>query len=105
MMPAVTVPNSTSVPLPGVADDNGQFADLQCVGIAQRNGRGALGRGLVELQNGDVGALIRADQRRVHDGAVQPFDLVSLALVDDVVVGEDVAALALVQRAEVVPEP
>ena len=91
-MPAETVCGEAE----GAADGEHPVADLRAVGVAELDG----GQGLcgVDLDDGDVGVCVDADDRGgtavigcvVGIGGELDVDLVGL--VDDVVVGDDVAA-------------
>ena len=73
-----------------VADGDDSIANVQCIGVAQ-NDRGQIRR--VDLQNGDVVALVVADERRVIARAVIGRDRDGVGAFNHVIVGEDVAVL------------
>ena len=50
-------------------------------------------RGQVDLQQGEVGGGVDADEGRLHGLAIREADLDLLGALDDVVVGDDVAVL------------
>ena len=76
----------------GRADGIGIFAGLQLVGIAElRGGQLALGR---DLDDREVGLLIRADDLGIQLGAVAQLDGHALRAVHHMVVGDDIAVRA-----------
>ena len=74
----------------GVADRQHDVADLQVLGVAQDRRRQ---RGVVDTQNGEVGALIRAQDAGSHLAPVGERDLDLARVLDDVVVRQDRPAI------------
>ena len=76
----------------GVADREDRVADGDCVGVAERQRRQRAGV-RVDLQDGDVGRRIVADDGRGDLVLAGERDLHLLRALDDVVVRDDVAGL------------
>ena len=74
----------------GIADGGYRFADVQLGRVAQRH-RGELF--CVDLDHGDVVILVAADDLAVQHVAVVERDLDVAGVLDDVVVGEDIAVV------------
>ena len=75
----------------GVADGEHPLSESEVVGVANLDGRKALG---VNLHEGEVGGLVGADDASLELAAVVELDGYLVGLPDDVVVGHDVAVLA-----------
>ena len=73
-----------------VADGDDGVADLDARGVTERQ-RVQGARGEVDLEDGEVGRGVRADDPRAHVVAVRERDAHALLALDHVLVGQDVA--------------
>src|SRR5688500_12031643 len=75
----------------GVADGDGHLADAQAVRIAEGGGGELLGVVALDAEDGEVGGGIGADDFDLEAAAVGRDGFELAGVLDDVVVGEDVA--------------
>src|SRR6185369_505187 len=75
----------------GIADGNSPLPDFKLVRITENRYR-KIGR--IDLDNGDVGFLVRADNLGVIHLVIGELDLNALGIAHDMAIGYDVAVLA-----------